>query len=751
MKRVPGLLFVLAAACGSSPAQQAAPAQPPAGARGAARGGFGGPIVLGPDDTAAFADPLSGFNTRRENIPHGELTAVEYDSKTLGTRRRMRIYTPPGYSTGRKYPVLYLLHGIGGTDTEWTQACHANNVVDNLLADGRIPPMVMVFPDGNSSRTVADLEAEAARRAAAANAPPAAPAPAGAPPSAPGAPGATGPRRAINMEAWLTPFENDLLKDIVPYVDSHYSVYTDRDHRALAGLSMGGGQALNIGLVHPETFGYVGGFSSAPDTRQPPSNLVPDVSVPKQLKLVWLGCGNRDGLIRISQAVHGYLKENAVPHIWHVDTNAHDTTEWDNNLYLFSQHLFLDLPPQDGPGPRLGRGPRPPVQIDKTPPVEDFKPSELNATVNGQTRQYPEVNSQRRVRTKLRAPNAQSVLLDIGGIRYPMSKGEDGWWTGVSNAQDEGFHYYQLNVDGVNVPDPGTLMFYGASRWGSGVEIPAHDADFYAMKNVPHGNVREVHFFSKIANASLRCFVYTPPDYDKGSKRYPVLYIQHGAGEDEHGWGEQGHAGLIMDNLIAEGKARPFILVIGNSYIPGMSGGPGPGAAPARPPAQAPGQSGAPTPAGAPARGGPGGRGFTMTNTPFERVLTQDLIPFIDSNYRTLADQPHRAMSGLSMGGAITHGVTLAHLDKFAYIGMFSGGSISPSEIKDMTEFKKKVKLVFVGYGSRENGAASKANIEALKEAGVSAVYYESPLTAHEWLSWRRDLHEFAPLLFRGK
>ena len=140
-----------------------------------------------------------------------------------------------------------------------------------------------------------------------------------------------------------------------------------------------------------------------------------------------------------------------------------------------------------------------------------------------------------------------------------------------------------------------------------------------------------------------------------------------------------------------------------------------------------------------------------MTNTPFEHVLIEELIPFIDSNYRTLSDQSHRAMSGLSMGGAITHGVTLAHLDKFAYIGMFSGGSISPSEIQDMAGFKKKVKLVFVGYGSRENGAASKANIDALKTAGVNAVYYESPLTAHEWLSWRRDLHEFAPLLFQGK
>ncbi len=710
-------------------------AAPQNAGRGAGRGGFGGPIELGPDDKPAFPDPPAGFNQRREDIPHGELTAVEYDSKSLGTHRRMRVYTPPGYSTSRKYPVLYLLHGIGGTDTEWTQSCHANNVIDNLLAEGKIQPMIMVFPDGNSSRTVADLNAPAAPRGGAAGA---------------------GRGRGMNMEAWLTPFENDLLKDIVPYIDSHYSVYTDRGHRALAGLSMGGGQTLNIGLVHPETFAYVGGFSSAPDTRQPPTALVPDPSVPKQLKLVWLACGNRDGLIRISQAVHRYLKENGVPHIWHVDGNAHDTTEWDNNLNLFSQHIFVDQPmlvpaaqaPQPGRG---GPGAQAPVEIDKSAPLEDFRPSELNAMVNGQLRQYPEVNSQRRVRTRLRAPAAQSVLLDIGGVRYPMTKDADGWWSGVSNAQDEGFHYYQLNVDGVSVPDPGTLMFYGASRWGSGVEVPAHDADFYAMKNVPHGNLREVHFFSKIANTTLQCYVYTPPDYEKGTKRYPVLYIQHGAGEDEHGWGGQGHAGLILDNLIAEGKAKPFIMVIGNSYIPGISGGRG--GAPVGAPAAAPaGQPGAVPPAGAPAgRGGPGGRGFTMTDTPFEHVLIGEMIPFIDANYRTLTDQPHRAMSGLSMGGALTHGITLAHLDKFAYIGMFSGGSIAPSEIKDMADFKKKVKLVFVGYGSRENGATGKANVDDLMKAGVNAVYYESPLTAHEWLSWRRDLHDFAPLLFQGK
>lgn len=762
MKRVMTSVLRLGVASGIWLALGAAAQQPPAAAipgqqgagRGAGRGGFGGPIELGPDDKPAFPDPPAGFNARRDNIPHGELTPVEYDSKSLGTRRRMRVYIPPGYSTSRKYPVLYLLHGIGGTDTEWTQSCHANNVIDNLLADGSIHPMVVVFPDGNSSRTAADLEAAAAQRGSAAG---------GAPVGAPGAGAGRGGRGAMSMEAWLTPFENDLLKDIIPYIDSHYSVYTDRDHRALAGLSMGGGQTLNIGLVHPETFAYVGGFSSAPDTRQPPPTLVPDPSVPKQLKLVWLACGNKDGLIRISQAVHQYLKENGVPHIWHVDGNAHDTTEWDNNLYLFSQHIFTEQPMQSAIAAQAGRGGRgaqPPVEIDKTPPVEDFKPSELNAMVNGQLRQYPEVNSQRRVRTHLRAPNAQSVQLDIGGVRYPMSKDADGWWTGVSNAQDEGFHYYQLNVDGVNVPDPGTLMFYGASRWGSGVEVAAHDADFYAMKNVPHGNLREVHFLSKIANTTLQCYVYTPPDYEKGSKRYPVLYIQHGAGEDEHGWGGQGHAGLILDNLISENKAKPFIMVIGNSYIPGMSGGrgaggvgPGRGSAPAgAPPAVAGGQPVAAAPAGAPGgRGGPGGRGFTMTDTPFEHVLIEEMIPFIDANYRTLADQPHRAMSGLSMGGALTHGITLAHLDKFAYIGLFSGGSIAPSEIKDMAAFKKKVKLVFVGYGGRENGATGKANVEELKKAGVDAVYYESPLTAHEWLSWRRDLHEFAPLLFQSK
>ncbi len=370
------------------------------------------------------------------------------------------------------------------------------------------------------------------------------------------------------------------------------------------------------------------------------------------------------------------------------------------------------------------------------PAVEDFKPSSLNQP----GKQYPQVNSERRVRTRVVAPQAQSVMLDIGAVKYPLAKGEDGAWVGESRPQDEGFHYYQIIVDGAAVPDPGSLFFYGASRWGSGVEVPAQDQEFYALKDVPHGQLRQTLYYSKSANANLRCFVYTPPDYEKDPpKRYPVLYLQHGGGEDETGWGNQGRAGLIMDNLIAEEKTKPFIIVMANSYIPGAT----PGVAP-----------------GGPGGGGPGRGGFRFNFSAFERVLIDDLVPFIDANFRTLADQPNRAMAGLSMGGMQTRQITLANLDKFSHIGIFSGGSIAPTNITDMSAFKEKVKVVFVGYGSRELGGNRgggrggfggdpRANTEALKAAGVNSYFYVSPDTAHEWQSWRRSLYQFAPLLFQ--
>jgi len=281
-----------------------ATADQPETRRRGGRGGFGGPIELGPDDKPAFDDPPAGFNARRENVPHGELTMMEYDSKTVGTRRKMLVYTPPGYSADRKYPVLYLLHGIGGDEREWQRTCHPENILDNLLADGKIQPMIVVMPNG---RAQVNDRAE-------------------------GNVFATAPAFAN--------FENDLLRDVIPAIEAKYSVYTNRENRALAGLSMGGGQSLNFGLAHLDTFAWVGGFSSAPNTK-PPAELVPDPAAAREkLKLLWLGCGNKDGLIRISQGVHQYLKENNVPHIWHVDSHGHDGTEWAKNLYLFAQHLF---------------------------------------------------------------------------------------------------------------------------------------------------------------------------------------------------------------------------------------------------------------------------------------------------------------------------------------------------------------------------------------------------------------------------
>ena len=281
-------------------AQAAAPAPRGQGARR----GFGGPIELGPDDTRAFPPEPEAFDKARDGIPRGRLEMVEYDSVTVGNPRKALIYTPPGYSTDTKYPVLYLLHGIGGDEEEWRRGGQPHVILDNLIADKKATPMIIVMPNG---RAQPNDRAE-------------------------GNVMATAPAFAN--------FEQDLLKDLIPFIESKYPVKADRESRALAGLSMGGGQSLNFGLGHLDTFAWVGGFSSAPNTK-PPAELVPDPqAAARQLKLLFISCGNRDGLIRISQGVHANLKENNVPHIWHVDDHAHDFQHWKKALYHFTQLIF---------------------------------------------------------------------------------------------------------------------------------------------------------------------------------------------------------------------------------------------------------------------------------------------------------------------------------------------------------------------------------------------------------------------------
>lgn len=398
------------------------------------------------------------------------------------------------------------------------------------------------------------------------------------------------------------------------------------------------------------------------------------------------------------------------------------------------------------------------AQTATTAVVEDFK----TTPTTQQEKKFPQVNSEGRVRASISAPQALKVQLDIGGKKYDMVKDDKGVWTGESAPQDEGFHYYQLNIDGASVPDPGSLYYYGASRWGSGIEIPAKDQDFYALKNVPHGQLRETQYFSKTSNSVRRVYIYTPPGYDKGTQKYPVLYLQHGMGENETGWGNQGRTAMIMDNLIAEGKSLPFIIVMENSSNQGApraarpAGAPAPGAptpgaptsAPTGAPAPAVQRTGAPT--GAPTAAPPAGM-RSMGAGQFERVLIDDLIPFVESNFRVIPDQAHRAMAGLSMGGMQTHSIVVANPKIFSHVGMFSSGTFSPTEItKDFDVFKKNVKLVFMSFGGREGGSARiGAAAEEWTKAGIKGVSYISPETAHEWQSWRRSLHEFAPLLFR--
>jgi enterochelin esterase-like enzyme len=350
-------------------------------------------------------------------------------------------------------------------------------------------------------------------------------------------------------------------------------------------------------------------------------------------------------------------------------------------------------------------------QSNQLPVKEDFKPSTLNQP--GQ--EYPQVNSQGYARFRINAPAADSVRVSLGlggkgGTK--LTKLEDGYWVGTTaGPMDEGFHYYNVNIDGGKFNDPGTLNFYGSVRWESGIEIPAHDQDFYALKNVPHGNVQQILFPSKSTNTSRRAFVYTPPGYDKNHlTRYPVLYLQHGWGEDETAWTNQGRANLIMDNLIAEGKIKPFIIVMTYGMTNEVKWG--------------------------------RIRDFDIKY--FQAVLVDELIPYVDNNFRTIADLSHRAMAGLSMGGMETRLITINKPDTFSHYALLSGGTYKPEDISD----KSKVKLVFLSCGSKERPDGVKTAAATLKEAGVNAISYISEGTAHEFQTWRRSLRELAPLLF---
>lgn len=362
---------------------------------------------------------------------------------------------------------------------------------------------------------------------------------------------------------------------------------------------------------------------------------------------------------------------------------------------------------------------------------EDFKP--LSSNQYGHD--YPMANSEGYVRNRIYAPDAQKVELVINGIRFAMTKDAEGYWMGDSTQPfDEGNHYYGIAIDGVEVPDPNSTFLFGSGAERTQIELPAHDDWKYALRDVEHGQIREIYYQSKVTGLQRRMYVYTPPQYDADlTQKYPVLYLQHGYTENETGWSHQGHCGWIMDNLLADGKALPFIIVMENGQI-SYSGKPEERA-----------------------------KVFEVAFNEFPKILKEDIIPYVESHFRVYTDAEHRAMAGLSMGGMQTRNISLENPELFSQIGIFSGGIISMEDLQKHPDFAKHNRLTFVTYGSREvrHGEEAKQQtgpfrmgdpleiIAEVKAAGLNALYYESPNTAHEWQTWRRSLYEFGQVVFK--
>jgi len=612
-----------------------------------------------------------GFDVVRDSILHGNLDSVTYQSKTVGNKRKALVYTPPGYSKKNKYPVLYLLHGIGGDEKEWLNGAQPQVILDNLYADGKLQPMIVVMPNGRAmkdDRAIGNIFDSA------------------------------------KVQAFAN-FEKDLLNDLVPFVEKKYAVLNDREHRAIAGLSMGGGQSLNFGLGNLDKFAWIGGFSSAPNTK-PAAELVPDIKAAKEkIKLLFLSCGASDWLLSFSTRTHDYLQQNNIPHIYFIEPGVHDFKVWKNGLYMFSQLIFKTV---------------------DTATFSKYPVAGAPAATNIRNGVYPQILPNNRVIFSTKAPNAKKVQVDLGK-KYDMVKDAAGVWSVTTDSISEGFHYYSLLIDDVAVADPASQTFYGMGRMASGIEIPFSGGDYYALKDVPHGDIRIKKYFSKVTNSWRQLYLYTPPGYDvKQEEKYPVLYILHGGGEDQTGWATQGKTDLIIDNLIAAKKASPMLVVM-------MDGNFG--------------------------SGGFVGFGEQSLRT-FENELLQSVIPFIETNYRAATEPNKRALAGLSMGGLQTLYAGIKNTDKFPYLGVFSSGwwANQPALSNPQYEFMKtnattinsNLKSFWIAMGGKEDIAHNNCKIMMSKfdEMNIKYQYSEYP-GGHTWPVWRNNLFNFAQVLFK--
>ena len=632
-----------------------------------------------------------------KEVPHGDVQQHFYTSSVNGHLKKCYVYTPPCYgeTAGKKYPVLYLQHGVGEDETGWIWNGKMNLILDNLLAEGSCQEMIVVMCCGYAFR------------------------------------------KGEEPVFFPGDFGRELVEDCIPYIESHFSVKKGRENRAMAGLSLGSAQAVQIVSRYQQLFAYLGVFSGV-RYEETEEILKQQEAYPMLTVFMSAGVGEQ-GLAELQRkytdrfaalGVTGIQKSYQGFHEWHV---------WRESLRDFAKLLFRDTKEDEGEDVFAYSEVTIPEEMldyqtfrdhmlmfdpiykgvifevdEKGQPAGRYRDDPIGSEVTDVT--------EGKAVFRFRGADAKTVEADIWGMgSFSMTKGEGGWWSCEVSGIEKGFHYYGIKVNGVDVTDGNAPVGYGGFRTINYLEMPEEDFEEYRIRQVPHGVVHMNYYKSKETGRDKLCYVYTPASYDVDlERRYPVLYLQHGGGENEMGWVWQGRIANIADNLIEQGQMQEMIIVMTTGY------------------------------------GFPEEKEYHPSMSAFLEELPDSCVPFIDRTYRTLADREHRAMAGLSMGGMQTQKIVFTHPELFAWAGIFSGGLVIQNEEDDYSsillqpeEFHKYFKMLFVACGTKEVFYEStKKNEETVLEAGTPIEVFED-YGYHDWTFWRHCANVFLRKLFR--
>ena len=629
-----------------------------------------------------------------KDVPHGTVRLEQYQSGVNGRIKTAFVYTPPGYeqNTDKKYPVLYLQHGVGENETGWIWSGKANFILDNLLAEKKCEEMILVINCGYAFTPGED------------------------PVFYPG------------------DFDSELVYDCIPFMEEHYRIETDRSRRAVAGLSLGSAQAALTAVTHPDLFGALGIFSgvSMKELDKVLAEKIP-------YELIFISCGKGEsGILPKHAEYEEKMKAAGVPVQTHAYDGFHEWSPWRNSLRDFVSSIFrlpkgsLPVCPNTLQADRKAAAPFNGANQAYTSHIlfQDPLHKEIIFGVDkdgnpaGKYADVPagiEVLEQGKVRFDFNAPEAKQVqAVFLGGETVELAKQENGHWTAEKEGVKPGFHYVDFYLNGNLTLNRDAAVGYGAFRAINFFEMPEPSFDLHLLKNVPHGSVRQHYYRSSQTGRTKLAYVYAPPGYDGSTKNYPVLYLQHGGGENETGWVWQGKIANIADNLLAEKHMKEMLIVMTTGYS-------------FRPDGNSHPQLGS-----------------------FAEELAGDLVPFIDESYRTIKDRHHRAMAGLSMGGIQSQRILFANLDLFASGGIFSGGLTVRDEENDYTDilhqkevFVQKIDKLFVACGEQDGFYAQTAErVKEVKDEHEVPIDFYHTEGGHEWTFWRHCAAEFLPMLF---